>query len=105
VPFSRQGPAFSGLMDALGSGGSRSGNLDAAATLPWAHRQAALGPASQWPATATAGNAPLFGMSHIQARWRFVAHRKLLEATEKMMCSRQALHSESVAAPPVPLFQ
>lgn len=106
MPLSRQGPAFSSLMDALG--GRKAENMGA--SLPWAHRQGSS-PIAPWPAAATptgkqgAHNAPLFGLSHLQARWQFAGHRKLLEATEKLECSRQALSGEGMPMPPVPLFR
>ena len=108
--------AFSGLMDAMSAlDGPRAsaGRLSNASSQSWEARGLASAAAAQampapWPGAGSSN--PLFG--GLDARWRFNAHRKLLEASEKLMPLQQpsspGLLAESLMRPhppPVPLFQ
>jgi len=122
--MSRSLAAFSSLMEAMGKLAARSGSagrVPAGASLPWAAQRPGSGPSglSSWPPSAGAAAAtgsphrsPLFGMSDLNALWRFAAHRKILEASEKLLCGSQALAgglgengTPRNSVPPVPLFQ
>lgn len=112
---SRSLAAFSSLMEAMGNLAAR-GNTpsrihDGGVGLPWAHKPGSAPAHSSWPPSAAASPArsPLFGMPDLNALWRFAAHRKILEASEKL-CGSQALMGWAEGAPqtpvpPVPLFQ
>ncbi|BDA45639.1 hypothetical protein COCOBI_07-4260 [Coccomyxa sp. Obi] len=114
-PACRSLAAFSSLMEAMGNLAAR-GNSSRAqeeASLPWAAAKPASvpSPLSSWPPSSAAahspGRSPLFGMPDLNALWRFAAHRKILEASEKL-CSSQALLGWAEGpsrVPPVPLFQ
>lgn len=109
---SRSLAAFASLMEAMGNLGAR-GNAPARAPegLSWAHKPGSAPAHSSWPPSAAASPArsPLFGMPDLNALWRFTAHRKILEASEKL-CGSQALlgwaeGTPQTPVPPVPLFQ
>ena len=117
-PASRGLIAFSGLMDAMSAlDGPRTsaGRLPSFSTHTWEPRAAPTAaqqalPMGTWPGNGLGGGAPLFG--GLDARWRFTAHRKILEASEKLMLAQQpaspSILAESIAnpqPPPVPLFQ
>lgn len=112
--------AFSGLMDAMSAlDGPRAsvGRLSNASSQSWDSRNIPANTAGvqtlpgAWPAASLGGGGtPLFG--GLEARWRFNAHRKILEASEKLMPAQQPASPSALASsivhphpPPVPLFQ
>ena len=112
--------AFSGLMDAMSAlDGPRAsaGRLSNTSSQSWDSRGLPASAAgvqtlpAAWPGASLGpcGN-PLFG--GLEVRWRFNAHRKILEASEKLMPAQQPASPSVLAStiahphpPPVPLFQ
>ena len=121
MPASRGLAAFSGLMDAMSAlDGPRTsvGRLSNASSQSWDTRSLPATVAgvqtlpAAWPGANLGGGGgnPLF--SGLEARWRFNAHRKILEASEKLMPAQQPASPSVLASsiahphpPPVPLFQ